>query len=226
MVVDVVMALLPFLDISAWTDGEIICHTLPSEFGSIIVYCITHDLRSARESKSDQGKARRSALKQESVAAARVVHLEREQAWPSIVPRDVVLRCLGDYHRGSQWSEPPTWAVCSRFVEGCLVVDLSDDLVCYNLDILQISDPFIIQNCIVQSMSASFSFQNDEIDGLMLDKSGVQFVGSTGKAGGLNMCPDCRSSLSKRKIPQLALANDLYRVSWILTRAVRGSDEG
>ncbi|KAG2108181.1 uncharacterized protein F5147DRAFT_577018, partial [Suillus discolor] len=45
----------------------------------------------------------------------------------------------------------------------------------------------------------------------MLDKSGIQFVGTTSKAGGFNICPDCRSSLFKRKIPWLALANDLYR---------------
>ncbi|KAG2335743.1 hypothetical protein BDR05DRAFT_850635, partial [Suillus weaverae] len=44
----------------------------------------------------------------------------------------------------------------------------------------------------------------------MLDKSGVRFIGSMGKAGGFNICPDCRSSLSKRKVPQLALVNDLY----------------
>jgi len=47
----------------------------------------------------------------------------------------------------------------------------------------------------------------------MLDKSGVQFIGSTGKAAGINICSLCCSLLTKRKIPQMALANDLYHGS-------------
>jgi hypothetical protein len=48
------------------------------------------------------------------------------------------------------------------------------------------------------------------IDGLMLDRGGVQFVPLTGHTKGFNICSDCRSAMFKCKIPQLALANHLY----------------
>jgi hypothetical protein len=104
-------------------------------------------------------------------------------------------------------------AVCARHAESCLVVDLSENLQKYNLELLWILDPFIIQHCIVQCLSASFSFHNEAIDGLMLDRGGVQFVPSTGHAKGFNICSDCRSVMFKCKIPQLALANHLYHGS-------------
>ncbi|KAG2112594.1 uncharacterized protein F5147DRAFT_532231, partial [Suillus discolor] len=45
----------------------------------------------------------------------------------------------------------------------------------------------------------------------MLEKSGITFQDS--KAITINLCPECQSSLSKNKMPQLALANQLYRGS-------------
>jgi hypothetical protein len=67
MVVDVAMALLPFLDITDWTDAELICYILCSEFSSVIVDCMTHDLCSAKECKSNWEKVHHSALKKSSL---------------------------------------------------------------------------------------------------------------------------------------------------------------
>jgi len=141
--------------------------------------------------------------------AAHAVHLDHKRAWPSVVPKNIILCCLGEYHTASQWSEPPTCAVCSMPSMDCLVVDLLNDLAGFNLDLLRISDPFIIWHCIVQGMSLSFTFCNDIIDGLMMDKLGVHINTSTGLAEHFNLCHDCRSFLSKHKIPRLALANNL-----------------
>ncbi|KAG1781404.1 hypothetical protein EV702DRAFT_963136, partial [Suillus placidus] len=47
----------------------------------------------------------------------------------------------------------------------------------------------------------------------MLDKSGIDLDPCTGQAVALNICPDCRSSLGKNKVPHLALADHLYRGS-------------
>jgi hypothetical protein len=60
-------------------------------------------------------------------------------------------------------------------------------------------------------MSSSFTFCNDIIDGLMMDKLGIHINASTGSAEHFNLCCDCRSFLSKCKILRLALANNLYR---------------
>jgi len=63
MLVDVAMALLPFLDITDLTEADLVCHILRSEFGSVVVDCITHDMCSAKKFKSDCQKAHHSALK-------------------------------------------------------------------------------------------------------------------------------------------------------------------
>jgi hypothetical protein len=63
MVADVVMALLPFLDVSAMSDGEILCHILSFEFGSVIVDQITQEMCSAKELRCLHGKECCSALK-------------------------------------------------------------------------------------------------------------------------------------------------------------------
>jgi hypothetical protein len=126
------------------------------------------------------------------------------------VAAHVILCCLGKYHTASQWSEPPTCAICSMPTMDCLVVDLLNDLAGFNLDLLQISDLFIIRCCIVQGMSSSFMFCNNIIDGLMIDKLGVHINASTSSAERFNLCCDCCSFLSKHKIPWLALANNLY----------------
>ena len=52
-------------------------------------------------------------------------------------------------------------------------------------------------------------FENTVLDGLMLDKNGV--VESTLSQAWFNVCPECCASLKCNKVPQLALANNLYR---------------
>jgi hypothetical protein len=63
MVADVVTALLPFLDVSAMSDGEILCHILSFEFGSVVVDRITREMCSAKELRHLRGKEHRSTLK-------------------------------------------------------------------------------------------------------------------------------------------------------------------
>ncbi|KAG1829920.1 hypothetical protein EV424DRAFT_1583715 [Suillus variegatus] len=60
-------------------------------------------------------------------------------------------------------------------------------------------------------MSSCFTFDNDLIDGLMLEKRGIVFENS--RAVELKICPQCKSSLAHEKIPSLALANGLFRGS-------------
>jgi uncharacterized protein DUF6570 len=77
----------------------------------------------------------------------------------------------------------------------------------FTLDVLQVTDRFIIQNCIVKCNSAQFVF-GGFLNGFMLDKAGV--IDNTPSQARLNMCPDCFASLKRNKILRLALENNLY----------------
>lgn len=207
-------SLLPFDDVTMLTDGEILHRILCLEFGATIVHGLSLACISPEDSRSSRGRMQRARLKLESVSAAEADHLARRQAWPSTIPQNVVLERLSDYYVGTQWTEPPVCAVCSRYERSCVTVELaSDDFFGYHLDLLRITDPFIIRACIVQSVSASFAFGHDALDGLMLHKAGVEFDAVSGAAVGVKICCHCRCSLAKTKVPRLALANDLYRGS-------------
>lgn len=47
------------------------------------------------------------------------------------------------------------------------------------LDALRITDAFIIRKCIVQRVSASFTFKIKNLDGAMLDKAGTRLFQSS-----------------------------------------------
>jgi len=74
---------------------------------------------------------------------------------------------------------------------------------------LSISDPFIIQKCILQCNSAEFMFGHSAIDGLMLFKPSVH--ASANGTLCLDICDSCHSSLIGNQMPKYALANGLYR---------------
>ena len=86
---------------------------------------------------------------------------------------------------------------------------ISADLTPYNLELLRVSDEFITKKCVLQGMSLCFTFGNAKIDGLMLAKDGLIFNASVAEE--LRVCPSCMSSLTKHKIPQFALAKNLFR---------------
>lgn len=82
---------------------------------------------------------------------------------------------------GSQWMDPPVCTICSRSVTEAVSIPLSDHLSSYNLELLRVTDGFIIQNHVIQSMSPCFVFGSNVIDGFMLEKSGVKFQDSTSR---------------------------------------------
>ncbi|KAG1733187.1 uncharacterized protein EDB91DRAFT_1226155 [Suillus paluster] len=90
-------------------------------------------------------------------------------------------------------------------------IPLSSDLTSLHLDLLRVSDPYIIKNCIVQSLSTCFTYGHDVLKGLQLDKLGL--VSRVSGDASLMMCSPCHSALTHNKLPALALANRLYRGS-------------
>ena len=135
--------------------------------------------------------------------------------WPQIVSREVVWHCLHNYHQGTQWSLPPPCAVCSRQIFDLenvpVLVPHQHKTPPLHLDMLVVTDPFIIQYCIVQCLSADFIFGHDALDCLMLYKDSVH-VSLSGDAI-VDICLHCHSSLTKAEMPKFALANHLYRGS-------------
>ncbi|KAG1829117.1 hypothetical protein EV424DRAFT_461362 [Suillus variegatus] len=160
---------------------------------------------------------------------ARVVEDERlaqeyRRAWPVVVSQKTVYSCLNNYFQASEWSEPPVCAVCGRYQRDCVVVTFTaTDAPSFHLETLRVTDRFIIQKCVVQGLSAAFSFDCPIIDGLMLERAGI--VDCSSDCVRLFLCSSCRTSLSKPdKVPRFALANNLYRgqlplhlqdISWV-----------
>jgi len=77
------------------------------------------------------------------------------------------------------------------------------------LDALRITDAFIIRKCIVQCVSAAFTFKNIVLNGVMLDKAGI--IEDSPDSTTTNVCADCFTALSKENcVPRFVLTNNLY----------------
>ena len=134
-------------------------------------------------------------------------------SWPEKVPRDIIFKRLNEYFKGTQWTLPPPCAVCSRQIHDVevmsIIVDGNSSFIPLHFDMLRITDPFIIQNCIVQGNPAEFMFDCKSLDGFMLYKPAFHHL--PGGNVRLDICMQCHSSLSKGTMPKFALANNLYR---------------
>ena len=134
-----------------------------------------------------------------------------EAAWPTQVSQTHIFECLNAYREGTIWRDPPICAVCGQSSQSVEVVHYGQDTTPppFSLEILQVVDIFIIENCVLKCNSPEFIFGCYVFDGLMLDKAGVSV--STLTEGSLNCCPECYVSLRRNKVPRMALANKLYR---------------
>jgi len=202
---DVFTTHFPFHPYTDAPDTFFFLQILNVEFGSTIISQLSLEwLSSSAQRRIDRAEHRQHAI-EEAIA----IRDDRATQWPSPVPHAVVLDCLNKYMDGSKWCEPPVCAVCSCYARDVVSVPISDDLSPYNLDLLRISDEFIIRKCVLQGMSSCFTFGNDKIDGLMLAKDGLIFNASVVEK--LHICPSCMSFLTKHNIPRFALANNLFR---------------
>ena len=126
-----------------------------------------------------------------------------------MVPQEQIFECLNAYRDGTIWKTPAVCAVCSQYSEKTetLTIDEHTDCPKY-LEALRIEDEFIIRKCIVACNSAEFQFQNSKLDGLMIDRHGVEYITATKAV--VTICSECKMSLAKSKIPRFSLANRLY----------------
>ncbi|KAG1863882.1 hypothetical protein F4604DRAFT_2028772 [Suillus subluteus] len=202
---DVYLAYFPFLSCYLLSDKAVFCQILAHDFGVLVTERLSQEivLRSVKDMSA------RPECKHNALAEARDIRTDRERGWPMPVSKEVVLKCLNGYMEGTMWTEPFVCAVCSQYDRDAVNIHLSGDISSMNLDLLRVSDDFVVKKCVIQNMSTCFAFDNVLIDGLMLEKRGIVFENS--KAVELKVCLQCKSSLTQNKTPPLALANGLFR---------------
>ena len=137
---------------------------------------------------------------------------EIKTTWPHKVYHEIIFKRLNEYFEGTMWTLPPPCAACSQQIHDSevtsVIVDGSTSTLPHHLNMLLITDPFIIKYYILQCNSAEFVFGYKALDVLMLYKSGVH--PSTGGNVSLDICTLCHSSLRRATMPKFALANSLY----------------
>ncbi|KAF8511997.1 hypothetical protein JB92DRAFT_2931120 [Gautieria morchelliformis] len=185
------------------TRHDILVLLLTSEYSSELLSEMNrpvhlHHLRREQRLRNLNDAARRSAADRAD--------------WPKVVPNDTILSCCRDYYNATMWTTPPMCASCARrrpFVPLIELVTARGLPPPCNLELLRLTDHWIIQRSIVNDHSNQFSFNDEVINGLMLHRDGLRQLedGSTI----VFLCPDCHSSLTHEKVPRFALKNDLYR---------------
>jgi hypothetical protein len=102
---------------------------------------------------------------------------EIHTSWPHKVSPKIIFKRLNEYFQGTLWTVPPPCVVCSRQIHETdvtsVIVNSDTFTLPHHLDMLLITDLFIIQHCIIQCNSAQFVFGHKALDGLMLYKSAV-----------------------------------------------------
>ncbi|KAE8220859.1 hypothetical protein CF319_g5685 [Tilletia indica] len=138
--------------------------------------------------------------------------------WPQPVSSSIISRRMDEFRKQTTIAVGPTCAICSRrsFVkpicfskhgpETMETVSLPD--IAEALQLLAITDEHVRSRD-----HPRLSFEHPLLEGLALDRDGINFDGAEPT---LNICRDCLASLSsaKPKVPKMALANNNIR-GWL-----------
>lgn len=135
-----------------------------------------HPERAERKKCFKNDKRRQRKL--DSITAVRDASAQYDREWPAVVPNEVVFHCLNRFHEGSKWVEPPVCAICGQYKRD-VVESVASDL---ELGLLRLTDPLLIQKCVIQRVSPIFTYVNPALDGLMLERRGV-LLDNAGKHG-------------------------------------------
>ena len=176
------------------------------EYGDVLLQAIScHPL-----SRSERSKLERKHNKLSDIQYKKQNLDDYAAAWPSQVPQSHIWKCLDAYRQGTIWVDPPVCAVCGQGSENIKEVQVGQNTKdSLSLEVLRLTDDFIIRNCVIKCNSAKFTYGNILLDGLMLDKQGIHECNTYDAK--LNICSECYITLTHNKMPRLALANNLYR---------------
>lgn len=189
------------------TDFEVINEILHYEYGKNIMDA----LQVEQLTKSERKKLERHELKQERVTNSKKQLEDLKENWPQIVPKDVIYQCLNAYREGTIWKTPAVCAVCAQHSENIETILLTEDVTTkYNLELLRIQDEWMLEKCIDPTTGLS-DFANDHktLQNLMIDKAGIHVDKKAGTT--FDLCAECHSSLTRKRIPRFSLANRIYR---------------
>ena len=202
---DIFLACLPYGEIDELRSDTVICFVLEFEYGDELMRALT----SVAEPVSDRNKKRRREEKQRAIKKRCEDDAQCEREWPCVVSKDVVVRCLDNYRTSSQWTEPRICAVCARYQSDAEPIAVFPGESGLDLDQLSVHSGSVSWKNVDRTLSPAFAFICPRLRGLMLDKRGV--VEDIETSAAINLCQCCRTSLVRERMPQFALANNLYR---------------
>ena len=238
-VVNQLLCAAPFASVSLDSRTSFVHKILFAEYGEDILSEISRPFLTRKQGINACVKANRLENKMKERMSTFKIVTEIKTSWPHKVSCEIVFKRLNEYFEGTMWALPPPCAVCSRQIHdsevASIVVDGNVSTLPHHLEILSITDPFIVKNCILQCNSPEFEFGYKALDGLMLYKSAVR--PSTNGNVSLDICTQCYSSLRRGTMPKFALANCLYQgclpsqfhdvvVSLAHSSGVRGPPQG
>ena len=146
----------PSSEIDVYTHTSIIHKILCGKYGKDIISEVSQPFLSRKQHISGCTKSRYHKNKMWEQMTTFKLDSNSHVSWPEKVPHETIFKQLNEYLEGTQWTLPPPWAVCSHQIHDMevmsIIVDGNSLFIPLHFDMLCITDPFIIQNCIVQAI--------------------------------------------------------------------------
>ena len=122
------------------------------------------------------------------------------------------MECLQNYRVATCYSQPLVCVSCGRARHDVLTHSVSfkhNDEPPLIIKRLSSSDPYLSHK-MATNFKNEFGYDCDSLSGFILCKNGITIEQDKNLIS-LTFCDECHSTLSKNKLPRLALANQLYR---------------
>ena len=183
----VLFSIFPFHNNTSLSRDALTAQILSAEYGD----GITHHLREPSLSKLELSSLRRQEKKDAIMTEEKNNLMHISSSWPTLVPDDVVFKCLEQYRVHSIWKQPVVCCVCGLLRPKVDLFDVYDGYTgALNFSILQSKDPHIID-------VSPFQYGCNVINNTILCKDGMSF--SKEKKIILNICTECHCALKKKK---------------------------
>lgn len=195
---------------TSWNLKDLIHHLLTIEYSQTIT---DHLLYSSEERRRKQQSDLYAVHRLEKVDHDLKFERDIVDNWPTVPSSDTIYDCLRQYRLKSQWSPGQICAACSRSRYGVPMLKYSLGNVTQVIDDLNLH---LLEN-IKLHKSPFFSKLPIAFDNILLDSRGITGVEPFQD---LHLCSDCDSSLKKNEIPRFALANNLFRGSFLINSRI------
>ena len=110
---------------------------------------------------------KRKTDKEHDILASQARMDEISDLWPTLPSQDVVFHCLHNYVDATKWVLPPPCAICSRHRIDLTVQHIvfkgTRDKFPLSLDILEVTDPYILSCCVPECLPDAFVYDFSEL---------------------------------------------------------------